>query len=170
MTSPWMHRGWRSGISTVSNDDEVWKPHVTVAAICERDGRFLLVREEVDGRVVLNQPAGHLDPGESLQQAVIRETLEETAYDFKPQRLTGIYRYAPDTSSSQCFLRFAFSGITGQRLDRALDKGIIDVEWMKLEEIEQNQHLLRTPMVMQCILDYLQKPAYPLQVFSPDFL
>ena len=165
-----MHRAWHSGTSIVSSDNDVWKPHVTVAAICERDGRFLLVREQVDGQVVLNQPAGHLDPRESLQHAVIRETLEETAYDFEPQRLTGIYRYIPDTSSSQCSLRIAFSGIIGQRHERALDEGIIAAEWMTLEEIEQNQHLLRTPMVMQCILDYLQKPSYPLQVFSPDFL
>lgn len=165
-----MHRAWHSGTSTVSSDDDIWKPHVTVAAICERDGRFLLVREEVDGQVVLNQPAGHLDPGESLEQAVIRETLEETAYDFKPQRLTGIYRYVPDASSLQSFLRFAFSGTIGQCHEWPLDEGIIAAEWMSLEEIEKNKHLLRTPMVMQCILDYLQKPAYPLQVFSPDFL
>lgn len=165
-----MRRDWHSGISIVSSDDDIWKPHVTVAAICERDGRFLLVREEVDGQIVLNQPAGHLDPDESLEQAVIRETLEETAYDFTPQQLTGIYRYAPDATSPQCFLRFAFSGLTGQRRDLTLDKGIIAAEWMSLEEIEQNQHLLRTPMVMQCILDYLQKPAYPLQIFSPEFL
>jgi len=165
-----MPRVWRTGINTVSSDGEIWKPHVTVAAICEEDGRFLLVREEVDGKVVLNQPAGHLDPGESLQQAVVRETLEETAYHFQPQHVTGIYRFVANESTAQTYLRFAFSGTTGERQDLPLDEGIIAAEWLTLEQLEQNRQYLRTPMVMQCILDYLHKPAYRLQLFSPDFL
>ena len=76
---------------------EIWKPHATVAAICQKEGRFLLVKESILGQEVFNQPAGHLDPGESLEQAVIRETLEETSYEFTPTGLCGIYRYLPDS-------------------------------------------------------------------------
>ena len=149
MTLRWTPKGWHSGISIVSNEDGgIWKPHVTVAAICEHNERFLLVREEVNGQIVLNQPAGHLDPGESLQQAVIRETREETAYDFTPQNLTGIYRFVADQSSSHSFLRFAFSGTVGQRHDHPLDEVILSAEWWQLDEIRQNLHLLRPPMVL----------------------
>lgn len=152
-------------------DSTVWKPHVTVAAICESANRFLLVRELVDGREVYNQPAGHLDPGETIEQAVIRETLEETAYDFTPLKLTGVYRYLLDPAvTDKTYIRFAFSGTIGQHHDQPLDEGILSAEWMTLDEIRQSQEKHRSPMVLHCILDYLQKPAYPLQVFSADFL
>lgn len=150
-------------------DADIWKPHVTVAAICEQDQRFLLVREMVKGREVFNQPAGHLEPGESLEQAVIRETLEETAYDFSPASLTGIYRFIPHRNNDETHIRFAFSGTTGQKHDQKLDDGIISAHWMSLDEIRQTEDDHRGPMVLQCVLDYLQKPSYPLQVFSPDF-
>lgn len=157
-------------MSNDNDDTGVWKPRVTVAAICEKDKRFLLVTERVQGRIVLNQPAGHLDPGESLEQAVVRETLEETAHDFTPGKLVGIYRYSPDPDSSESFLRFAFSGAIGECHQRPLDEEIISAEWMSIDEIRQSHHMHRSPMVLQCVLDYLQKPAYPLQVFSADFL
>lgn len=147
----------------------MWKPHVTVAAICERDKRFLLVRERVQGRIVLNQPAGHLDPGETLEQAVVRETLEETSYDFTPSNLVGVYRYVLDQPENETYIRFAFSGNLGEQHNLPLDDGIIAAEWLSLDEIHQNHEILRGPMVLQCILDYLQKPSYPLQVFSPSF-
>ena len=86
-----------------------WKPHTTVAAVIERDGQFLMVEEEIDGRVVFNQPAGHLDPNESLHTAVIRETREETAWSFVPQAITGIYLWQLDTSQ-RTYLRVAFCG------------------------------------------------------------
>lgn len=150
-------------------DQDIWKPHVTVAAICERDGRFLLVREKINGIEVLNQPAGHLDPGETLEQAVIRETLEETSYRFVPRELSGIYRFLPEQNSNETHLRFAFSGDTGDCLNQPLDKGIIAAEWMTLEQIQASRAQHRSPMVLQCILDYLHEPSYPLQVFSAAF-
>ena len=163
-----MPRAWRSGTVTVNTRDTVWKPHVTVAALCQRDQRFLLVRERIDGRIVLNQPAGHLEAGESLEQAVIREMREETAYDFQPSGLVGIYRFViPDTDRT--YLRFVFTGELGQRHEQPLDEGIIAADWLSLDEIESASGQLRTPMVRQCILDYLAKPPYPLQILSPGF-
>ncbi len=148
---------------------EIWKPHVTVAAIAERDGRFLMVRESIEGREMFNQPAGHVEPNETIEQAVIRETLEETSYPFKPKQLCGIYRFIPDYSSNLTYLRFSFSGIVGDNLNKPLDTGIISAEWMTLDQIRQSQESHRSPMVLQCVLDYLEKPSYPLQVFSSSF-
>jgi ADP-ribose pyrophosphatase YjhB (NUDIX family) len=147
---------------------EVWKPHVTVAAICEHENRFLLVKERVNGQIVLNQPAGHLEPGETLEQAVIRETLEETAYSFSPSNLVGIYRYQPEQTQAT-YLRFAYGGKLGEKHNQPLDTDIIETQWMSLDEIKQNAEMHRCPMVLQCILDYLHKPSYPLQVFSSEF-
>lgn len=138
--------------------------------MAERDNRFLLVRELIKGQEVLNQPAGHLDPGESLEQACIRETMEETSYEFMPDRLCGVYRWHPENHTEKTYLRFSFSGKVGKNLNKPLDSGILRAEWLTLEEIHQNQQALRTPMVLQCILDYLHKPSYPLKVFNPDFL
>jgi 8-oxo-dGTP pyrophosphatase MutT (NUDIX family) len=90
--------------------ETMWKPHTTVAAICEKEGLFLLVEEEVDNQIVYNQPAGHLEPGESLVEAVIRETLEETRYCFTPTALQGIYRYPLPGDSGQTYIRFLFRG------------------------------------------------------------
>ncbi|MBC8211473.1 MAG: NUDIX hydrolase [Gammaproteobacteria bacterium] len=146
-------------------ESSVWKPHVTVAAICEKNHRFLLVRELVKGREVFNQPAGHLDPGESLEQAVIRETREETAYDFTPQQLCGIYRYIPQRGIEETIIRFAYSGVVGQQHQHPLDEGILSAEWMTLDEIRQTRADHRSTLVLQCVLDYLEKPSYPLQVF-----
>ncbi len=150
--------------------ETVWKPHVTVAALARRGDRFLLVREEVNGRIVLNQPAGHLDPGESFEQAVIRETLEETAHPFTPSGLLGIYRFVPDEGVTETHIRLAFVGEAGERQDLPLDTGIIEPVWMTLDEIEASQDRHRGPLVLQCILDSIRKPAYPLEIFSPDFL
>ena len=150
--------------------EPVWKPHVTVAALARRDDRFLLVREEVNGRIVLNQPAGHLDPGESFEQAVIRETLEETAHPFTPTGLLGIYRFVPDEGVTETHIRLAFVGEAGERQDLPLDTGIIEPVWMTLDEIEASRDQHRGPMVLQCVLDSIRKPAYPLEIFSPDFL
>ena len=147
-------------------DSEIWKPHTTVAAICERDGKFLLVKEEIDGKIVYNQPAGHLDPGESLLEAVARETLEETRYLFTPTALLGVYRYP---MPERTFIRFLFRGETGKRVQGDLDQGIIAAEWLDYDEILacRNQH--RTPMVLQCIDDARNKPGFPLEVLSPEF-
>lgn len=161
-----MPRGWHTGGRKARMDEIIWKPHTTVAALCERDGKFLLVKEEVDGAIVYNQPAGHLDPGESLLEAVVRETLEETRYVFTPTALLGVYRYPMPT---QTFIRFLFRGDAGSRLEGDLDQGIIAAEWLDYDEILACQDQHRTPMVLQCIDDARNKPGYPLEVLSPEF-
>jgi ADP-ribose pyrophosphatase YjhB (NUDIX family) len=140
----------------------VWKPNVTVAAVVERDGAFLLVQERSQGRLVLNQPAGHLEPGESLLDAVRRETLEETAWHFEPTALVGIYRW-PHPSKSTTYLRFAFAGrVDGQEHARELDNGIEGTVWLSVEEIRAQRALHRSPQVMACVCDYLAGRHYPL--------
>jgi 8-oxo-dGTP pyrophosphatase MutT (NUDIX family) len=147
-----------------------WKPpSVTVAAVIERDGRFLVVEEVYDGARVLNQPAGHLDPGESLVAACAREVLEETAHRFAPEHLVGIYRwyYAPRDIT---FIRFTFAGrLEGVDQGRALDKEIVAAHWYTRDELVANASMHRTPLVMQCIDDYLAGKRYPLEVFSGEF-
>ena len=144
-----------------------WKPSVTVAAIIEREGRFLLVEEETSDGIRFNQPAGHLDPGESLIDAVGREALEETAFDFTPQSLVGIYmsRYVSSrTGEEVTYLRFAFAGLLGIRHDRPLDEGILRAVWMTREELLACQEKHRSPLVMQCIDDYLLGKRSPLSL------
>jgi ADP-ribose pyrophosphatase YjhB (NUDIX family) len=141
-----------------------WKPHVTVAAVIERNGKFLMVEEESDGKIVFNQPAGHLEPGETLIQAVKRETREETAWSFTPESLTGIYQWKnPESDTS--FLRFSFSGLCSEHdPEQALDEGIIRAVWMHPDELIEHSSKLRSPMVLQCINDYLENKRYPLSI------
>ena len=135
---------------------------VTVAAVIERAGRFLLVEERIDGRTVFNQPAGHLERGESLLEAVRREVLEETAHPFEPRALVGVYQYELPRKS-RTYVRFCFSGEVGEPLPgRRLDDEIIATHWLTLEEIEARGELLRSPMVLQGIHDYLAGSALPL--------
>jgi len=147
----------------------VWKPSVTVAAVIERDGRFLFVEETSERRRVLNQPAGHLDPGESLVAACTREVLEETAHHFKPTALVGVYRWhyaAKDVT----FLRFCFSGkVTGEEKGRKLDKEIIALHWLTPQELQAREAEHRSPLVAQCVQDYLAGRRYPLELFSAAF-
>jgi ADP-ribose pyrophosphatase YjhB (NUDIX family) len=145
----------------------VWKPSVTVAAVIERDGKFLLVEEMIDGRKVINQPAGHLDPGESLAAACAREVLEETAHRFEPTGLVGVYRwhFAPKDVT---FLRFCFSGRLLGKVDRPLDKEIIATHWFTREAVKASA-AVRSPLVLACIDDYLAGRNYPLDVFSKEF-
>lgn len=146
---------------------EVWKPSVTVAAIIERDGRFLLVEEETSDGVRFNQPAGHLDPNESLADAVVRETLEEAAHDFTPTALVGMYmsRYLSSrTGLEVTYLRFAFCGELGAAHDRPLDHGILRTVWMTREEMLACQERHRSPLVLRCVDDYLAGKRAPLDV------
>lgn len=147
-----------------------WKaPSVTVAAVIETAGRFLLVEEIHEGRRVLNQPAGHLDPGESLVAACVREVMEETAHRFVPEALVGVYRYfyAPKDVT---FLRFTFSGRTdGAEAGRALDEEIVRTHWLTHDEIAARLAEHRTPLVMQCIDDHLAGRHFPLAVLSKAF-
>lgn len=144
---------------------DIWKPSVTVAAIIERDGRFLLVEEETSDGVRFNQPAGHLDPNESLEQAVVRETLEEAAHDFAPTALVGMYmaRYVSSrTGLEVTYLRFAFCGEVGAQYDQALDDGILRAVWMTYDEMMACREKHRSPLVMRCVDDYLGGRRTPL--------
>jgi len=142
----------------------VWKPHATVAAVIERDNKFLMVEERVNNERVFNQPAGHLDPDESLIDAVIRETLEETAWNFTPEAITGIYLWKhPDNGES--FLRVAFCGsCDDHQPQQALDDGIIQTVWKSRDELIQLQHKLRSSMVIGCIDDYLAGKRFPMDM------
>jgi 8-oxo-dGTP pyrophosphatase MutT (NUDIX family) len=143
-----------------------FRPSVTVAAVIERDGRFLLVQEETADGIRLNQPAGHLDPDETLAAACAREVLEETAHAFTPTALLGAYlaRYqSPRTSESVTYLRFAFTGTLGEHVaGRALDDGILGTLWLTRAEIAARAPEHRSPLLMQCIDDYLAGRRLPL--------
>jgi len=147
----------------------VWKPHTTVAAMCEREGKFLLVKEKVGDKIVFNQPAGHLDPDESLLDAVVRETLEETQYEFTPTALLGIYRSIPDGAPEITYLRFLFVGQVGRCYDGQLDDGIISAHWMSYDEIVTCREQHRSPLVLHCVDDYLHKEPVSLEILIPDF-
>lgn len=150
-----------------------WKPNVTVAAIIEHDGRFLLVEEETFDGLRLNNPAGHLDCGETPEQACRRETLEETSYVFSPTALVGVYlsrqRQQQANLEEITYMRFAFCGELGAPdPTRQLDHGIVRTLWMTLAEIRANSARLRSPMVLCCIEDYLDGKRYPLRLVSAD--
>lgn len=140
------------------------RPDLTVAAIVERDGQFLLVEERAGNAMVFNQPAGHVERGEELIAAVIREALEETAWSFRPEALTGIYLWEqPEKQKS--FLRFAFCGqVTTHDPLRRLDRGIARAVWLDRSEIAARTPRLRSPMVLKCIDDYLEGRRYPLSI------
>lgn len=141
-----------------------WTPHATVAVIVEDDqGRFLLVEELSHGQVVLNQPAGHVEEGESIIDAAQRETLEETGWEVVPQHFLGLYTYkAP--ANGVTYYRFCFSAKALSRVTRDLDDGIIAAHWLTPEEIVQQSDRLRSPLVMQCIDDYRNGRRFPLDV------
>ena len=171
-----------------SNHMTIWKPHVVVAAIIERDGRFLMVEETTEDGVRYNQPAGHLEAHESLLDAVERETLEETAHHFVPEALLGIYRWraAPlpgplppagegdvvslrdsQPRTDRVYLRFAFTGrITGFDADLALDAGILRALWLTPAEIDALKPQHRSPLVAQCIADYQTGRRYSLELLK----
>ncbi len=146
----------------------IWKPNVTVAAIIEQDGKYLLVEEEPEAGsgLFLNQPAGHLDPGESIMQGAIRETLEETAYTFVPEYLLGIYQWHSQRVDTT-YLRFAFGGrVTSHDPERVLDHGILRAAWFDLDEIHHMIDRYRSPLVMQCIQDHIAGKRYPLELLT----
>lgn len=146
---------------------EIWKPSVTVAAIIERDGRFLLIEEETSDGIRINQPAGHLDPYESLEQAVVREALEETAYDFNPSGLVGVYmtRYTSSrTGEDVTYLRFAFCGEVGAVHDQPLDEGILRTLWLTYDELVACRDKHRSPLVLRCVEDYRKGQRMPLSM------
>ena len=144
--------------------DRIWKPNVTVAALIEREGRFLLVEEETEDGLRFNQPAGHLDEGESLAAACSREALEETAWHFQPTSLVGVYQW-PRPKGDITYLRFAFAGQLGAHDPaRQLDTGILRAVWMSVAEIEASAERHRSPLILQCVRDYLDGRRYPLDL------
>lgn len=143
-----------------------WKPNVTVAAVIEQDGKFLLVEEHTSQGLRLNQPAGHWEANESLLQAVVREVLEESACDFEPQHLIGIYRWHADNSNIT-YLRFAYCGcILAHHEERSLDEGIVRSLWMSPDEIRASAPRHRSPLILQCVEDYLAGKRYPLELVT----
>jgi 8-oxo-dGTP pyrophosphatase MutT (NUDIX family) len=144
-----------------------WTPHVTVATLVEKDGKFLLVHETPAGKPVYNQPAGHLEANESLIDAAKRETLEETGWEVEITQYLGMYRYqAPNNVT---YLRHGFVGEPlKHQPEQPLDDGIIEAVWMSLEEIESKAHLMRSAMVKDLIDDHLAKRHYPLAVLNED--
>ncbi len=128
--------------------------HLTVAAVIERQNRFLMVEELIDGAHVFNQPAGHVEPGETLQQAVVREMREETAWEFEPEAVTGIYLWTHPATAER-FLRTVFTGhCLNHHPDEALDDGIVRAVWLSKDELLKQHERLRSPMVLRSINDY----------------
>lgn len=142
----------------------IWTPHATVAAIVEQEGRFLFVEEFAHGKRVFNQPAGHVDEDESLIDATIRETLEESKWQVQPKSLVGIYTYkAP--SNSVTYYRFCYVCDALKEIhDAQLDKDILAAHWFTLDEIKARKEQLRSPLVMKCLEDYLAGKRYPLDI------
>ena len=153
-----------------------WKPSVTVAGIIEKDGRYLLVEEHTPKGLMLNNPAGHLDPGESPVQGCIREVLEETAFHFKPTALVGIYlsRFqkpatTDDPDEDITYLRFAFTGELGEfEPSRQLDTGIVRTLWMNLEEMRQTSERHRSQLLIKCAEDHARGLRFPLETVYTD--
>lgn len=135
--------------------------HVTVAAVIKRDAHYLLVEERIGGQPVFNQPAGHLEPGESLQEAVIREVLEETARSFTPTGLVGVYRW--QSPAGDTFVRFTFTGSVGEPLPgRSLDPEITATHWLDRPALTARRDCMRSPLVLRCIDDAMINPPLPL--------
>lgn len=144
----------------------IWKPNTTVAAIIEQDSKFLLVEEDTTEGVRLNQPAGHVENGETLIQAAIREVNEETAYDFTPEYLLGVYHWR-HPAKDITYLRFAFIGKVGNHQPtQKLDDGILRAVWMSAEEVHATQAIHRSPQVLTCIEHYLAGQRFPLSVLT----
>ena len=155
---------------------ERWKPSVTVAAVIEREHggerQFLLVEEQTADGLRLNNPAGHLDPGESPEAGVAREALEETACPFVPERLVGIYllrQLRPERGEDITYLRFAYAGRAGEpEPGRALDTGIVRTVWMSLAEVRASRHRHRSPLVLRTIEDWVAGRSHPLEIVQCD--
>lgn len=149
-----------------------WKPNVTVAAIIEVDGRFLLVEEHTSDGLMFNSPAGHLEANESLAAGCAREALEETAHHFTPTTLVGVYMAKSPrqtNGSNVTYLRFAFAGTLGAfEPDRPLDDGIVRTVWMTVDEIRASVARHRSPLLLECIEDYLAGQRYPLDLIHTD--
>lgn len=141
-----------------------WTPHKTVATVVEKDGHFLIVEESVEGKVVYNQPAGHLEQGESLFDGAIRETLEETAWLVTLTGFLGLYQYTAE-SNHICYVRSCFIATPRQHYpDKPLDTGVLRAVWMTRADLLKRQEQMRSPIVLKVIDDYLAGRHYPLDL------
>ena len=137
-------------------------PEITVAAIVEQQGRFLVVEERINNRLVFNQPAGHVEQGETLLEAVSREAREETAWRFTPESLLGVYLWR-NPRNGRSTMRFAFSGsVSDHDASRPLDRGIVRALWLSREEMLERERRLRSPLVLRCVDDFLDGRRLPL--------
>lgn len=144
----------------------IWRPDLAAAAIVQRDNRFLIVEERIRESLVLNQPAGHVDDGESIIDAVVRETLEETAWHFVPRELLGIYLWR-NPANGHSILRVAITGeVTHHEAGRALDVPVVAAHWMKREELLAQTGRLRSPLVMRCVDDFLAGQRHDLAALN----
>ena len=141
-----------------------WAPHVTVATIVERDNRYLMVYEEADGNKVFNQPAGHLEPNETLQAAALRETLEETGWTVKLTGVVGLNLYTAPSNGITYFRTTFIAEALNQDPTRQLDTGIIEAVWLTYEELLARKDQLRSPMTLQIIEEYRAGRRFPLEV------
>lgn len=140
---------------------KIWTPHATVACIVEKDGQYLMVEEFSHGQTVFNQPAGHVDENESIFDAALRETLEETAWSVELTGLVGLYTYtAPQ--NGVCYHRYCFSANAIQHTSNSLDTDIIAAHWLSYEEIASKTERLRSPLVLKCIDDSRSRTPAPL--------
>lgn len=145
-------------------------PHITVATVVERDGQFLMVKEQSDGLIVYNQPAGHLEENETLIAAAQRETLEETAWRVEIKYLLGVYQYTSPINGI-CYVRHCFIADAIQQMqDRKLDADIIEASWLSLDELEAHKAEMRSPLVLKVIEDYMRGQRFPLTLLcDPEF-
>jgi 8-oxo-dGTP pyrophosphatase MutT (NUDIX family) len=144
----------------------IWRPDLAAAAIVQRDNRFLIVEENIRGALVFNQPAGHVDDGESIIDAVVRETLEETAWHFKPRSLLGLYLWR-NPANGHSILRVAIAGdVTHHEPDRRLDVPVVAAHWMERQALLAQPSKLRSPLVMRCIDDYLAGQRHDLSALN----
>lgn len=139
--------------------------HVTVAAVISDGDRFLVVEESIEGRTRFNQPAGHLEAGETLVQAVTREVAEETRYRFEPASLVGVYEW--ENAAGEHFVRFTFAGTAaGPEPDWQLDPDIRQVHWLTLDELQACRDQHRSPMVLRTVEDYLAGHRFSLEILN----
>lgn len=142
-----------------------WQPDVTVATVVVRDGKLLMVEERAQGRLVFNQPAGHLEPDESLLEAACRETLEETGWEVELTAFIGAYQWKAETGRH--YLRFAFAATpVRHQPERPLDDGIVEAHWLTPEELQQQADRHRSPLVWQVVQDYLGGRRLPLSLLQ----
>jgi 8-oxo-dGTP pyrophosphatase MutT (NUDIX family) len=143
-----------------------WRPDLTVAAVVQREGRFLIVEERINGATVFNQPAGHVEDRESVIDAVIRETLEETAWHFTPRHFLGLYLWRNE-DNGRSTVRIALSGdVTTHEPSRRLDHGILAAHWLTRDELVARASKLRSPLVLRCIDDYLAGRRHELDALN----